>query len=83
LNLDAHARLLNGFNPETATQIMALRGVCTEQLESVGVWEPDVAAVQARASRITSIAPLFFFRTVPFVAERWTFNCPHRRPAEG
>jgi sodium transport system permease protein len=83
LNVDADARLLNGFNPETATQIMAPRGVCTEQLESVGVQEPDVAVVQARASRITTITPTFFFRAVLFVAERRTFNCPHRRPGEG
>jgi hypothetical protein len=82
-NVDAHARLLNGLNRERAAQNVALRGIWPGQLKSVDDQEPGLAVLQARASRITSIIPMFIIRAVLFGAAPRTFNCPHQRPGEG
>jgi sodium transport system permease protein len=64
----ALARLLHSFNRERAALNMAFRGVSTELLESVDVQERDLASVQARASRITSIIPMFIIMAVLYGA---------------
>ena len=56
--MPALQRLLAGFNRETASLNLALRGISTELLQPVAVEERDLASVQARASRITSIIPI-------------------------
>ncbi|WP_310385334.1 ABC transporter permease [Roseateles sp.] len=66
--LGALSRLLGGFNRERATLNMALRGVSTELLQPVLVEERDLASAQARASRITSIIPMFIIMAVLYGA---------------
>ncbi|MDC8772168.1 ABC transporter permease [Roseateles albus] len=61
-------RLLGGFNRERATLNMALRGVSTELLQPVLVEERDLASAQARATRITSIIPMFIIMAVLYGA---------------
>ncbi len=61
-------RLLGGFNRERATLNMALRGVSTELLQPVLVEERDLASSQARATRITSIIPMFIIMAVLYGA---------------
>ena len=60
--------LLWGFNRERAALNMALRGVSTELLEPVDIEERDLASVQARAARLTSIIPLFIIMAVLYGA---------------
>lgn len=61
-------RLLTGFNQERAVLNLALRGVSGDLLQSVSVEERDLASVQARASRITSIIPMFIIMAVLYGA---------------
>ncbi len=61
-------RLLGGFNRERAMLNMALRGVATELLQPVLVEERDLASSQARATRITSIIPMFIIMAVLYGA---------------
>lgn len=60
--------LLWGFNRERAALNLALRGVSTELLEPVDVQERDLASVQARAARLTSIIPMFIIMAVLYGA---------------
>ncbi|MBT9492106.1 MAG: ABC transporter permease [Paucibacter sp.] len=62
------SRLLSGFNRERSTLNMALRGVSTELLQPVLVEERDLASAQARATRITSIIPMFIIMAVLYGA---------------
>ncbi|MDR7270880.1 sodium transport system permease protein [Pelomonas saccharophila] len=62
------ARLLGGFNHERAMLNLAMRGVSTELLEPVDVNERDLASAQARASRFTSIIPMFIIMAVLYGA---------------
>jgi sodium transport system permease protein len=61
-------RLLGGFNRERATLNMALRGVSTDLLQPVLLEERDLASAQARATRITSIIPMFIIMAVLYGA---------------
>jgi sodium transport system permease protein len=61
-------RLLLGFNQERATLSLALRGVSTELLQAVSVDERDLASIQARATRITAIVPMFIIMAVLYGA---------------
>jgi sodium transport system permease protein len=60
--------LLMGFNRERAMLNLALRGVSTELLEPIDVEERDLASVQARAARLTSIIPMFVIMAVLYGA---------------
>lgn len=60
--------LLLGFNRERAMLNLALRGVSTELLEPIDVEERDLASVQARAARLTSIIPMFVIMAVLYGA---------------
>lgn len=64
----AVARLLGGFNRERAALNLALRGVSTQLLEPIDVEERDLASVQARAARLTSIIPMFIIMAVLYGA---------------
>ncbi|MEJ6007822.1 ABC transporter permease [Paucibacter sp. AS339] len=61
-------RLMNGFNRERASLNLALRGVSTELLLPVQIEERDLASAQARATRITSIIPMFIIMAVLYGA---------------
>lgn len=61
-------RLLMGFNQERASLTLALRGVSTELLQPVAVQERDLASVQARATRMTAIIPMFIIMAVLYGA---------------
>ncbi|HNV59134.1 MAG TPA: ABC transporter permease [Rhodoferax sp.] len=61
-------RLLQGFNQERATLSLALRGVSTDLLQAVSVDDRDLASVQARATRITVIIPMFIIMAVLYGA---------------
>lgn len=61
-------RLLRGFNQERAALHLAVRGVSPELLSSVAIEERDLASVQARATRITSIVPMFIIMAVLYGA---------------
>lgn len=61
-------RLLGGFNRERASLHLALRGVSTELLQSVAVEERDLASMQARATRITAMIPMFIIMAVLYGA---------------
>lgn len=61
-------RLLLGFNRERAAVTMALRGVSTDLLQPVAFEERDLASTQARATRITSIIPMFIIMAVLYGA---------------
>jgi sodium transport system permease protein len=60
--------LLAGFNRERAMLNLAMRGVSTELLEPVDVEERDLASVQARAARLTTIIPMFIIMAVLYGA---------------
>ncbi len=62
------SRLIGGFNRERASLNLALRGVSTELLEPVEAQERDLASAQARASRFTSIIPMFIIMAVLYGA---------------
>jgi sodium transport system permease protein len=66
--LPALQRLLMGFNQERASLGLALRGVSTELLQPVAVQERDLASVQARATRMTAIIPMFIIMAVLYGA---------------
>jgi sodium transport system permease protein len=57
-----------GFNQERASLGLALRGVSTELLQPVAVQERDLASVQARATRMTAIIPMFIIMAVLYGA---------------
>jgi sodium transport system permease protein len=61
-------RMLMGFNQERAVLNLALRGVSGELLQSVAIEERDLASAQARASRFTSIIPMFIVMAVLYGA---------------
>ncbi|MBK6320923.1 MAG: ABC transporter permease [Burkholderiales bacterium] len=61
-------RLMAGFNRERATLNLALRGVSTDLLQPVEVQERDLASVQARATRMTAIIPMFIIMAVLYGA---------------
>jgi sodium transport system permease protein len=61
-------RLLTGFNRERVSLTLALRGVSTELLQPVDVDERDLASLQARATRITTIIPMFIIMAVLYGA---------------
>ncbi|WP_077032717.1 ABC transporter permease [Pelomonas sp. KK5] len=63
------SRLVAGFNSERATLALALRGVnAGELLHAVDAEERDLASVQARATRITSMVPMFIIMAVLYGA---------------
>lgn len=62
------SRLIGGFNSERATLALALRGVPAELLRPVDVEERDLASVQARATRITAMIPMFIIMAVLYGA---------------
>ncbi|MFN3860564.1 MAG: ABC transporter permease [Roseateles sp.] len=61
-------RLLGGFNQERAALNLALRGVSLALLKPVDVQERDLASVQARASRMTAMVPMFIIMAVLYGA---------------
>jgi len=61
-------RVLWGFNQERASLNMAMRGVSIELLQPVDIQERDLASVQARATRLTSILPMFIIMAVLYGA---------------
>jgi sodium transport system permease protein len=61
-------RLLLGFNQERAALSLALRGVSADLLQAVDVQERDLASVQARASRLTVMLPMFILMAVLYGA---------------
>lgn len=60
--------LLWGFNRERSALNLALRGVSVELLEPVDIEDRDLASVQARAARLTSIIPMFIIMAVLYGA---------------
>lgn len=61
-------RLLGGFNQERAALNLAMRGVSMELLKPIEVEERDLASVQARASRLTAMVPMFIIMAVLYGA---------------
>lgn len=61
-------RLLMGFNQERAVLSLALRGVSTELLQAIVIDERDLASIQARATRVTAIIPMFIIMAVLYGA---------------
>ncbi|HEY9106386.1 MAG TPA: ABC transporter permease [Roseateles sp.] len=61
-------RVLWGFNQERASLNMAMRGVSIELLQPVDIQERDLASVQARATQLTSILPMFILMAVLYGA---------------
>ncbi|RZL37706.1 MAG: ABC transporter permease [Rubrivivax sp.] len=61
-------RVLWGFNNERASLNMAMRGVSVELLQPIDIQERDLASVQARATRLTSILPMFIIMAVLYGA---------------
>jgi sodium transport system permease protein len=57
-----------GFNRERAAIYLALRGVSPDLLQPVAFEERDLASTQARATRITSIIPMFIIMAVLYGA---------------
>lgn len=53
------SRLLQGFNRERATLALAVRGVGQELMAPLAIEERDLASTQARATRLTSMVPMF------------------------
>lgn len=66
--IGAIQRVLWGFNRERAALNMAMRGVSTELLQPVDIQERDLASVQARAARLTSMIPMFIIMAVLYGA---------------
>lgn len=58
------ARLVRGFNDERAQLGLMLRGVSPELLRPVELTERDLASQSARATRITSVIPMFVLMAV-------------------
>jgi sodium transport system permease protein len=61
-------RLMTGFNRERAAITMALRGVSADLLQAVAFEDRDLASTQARATRITSVIPMFIIMAVLYGA---------------
>jgi sodium transport system permease protein len=61
-------RLMAGFNRERAAITMALRGVSSDLLQAVAFEDRDLASTQARATRITSVIPMFIIMAVLYGA---------------
>jgi len=61
-------RVLWGFNRERASLNLAMRGVSIELLQPVDIQERDLASVQARAARLSSIIPMFIIMAVLYGA---------------
>lgn len=61
-------RLLQGFNQERGSLALALRGVSQDLLQPVAVQERDLASIQARATRMTAIIPMFIIMAVLYGA---------------
>jgi sodium transport system permease protein len=66
--MPALQRLLSGFNQERAGLNLALRGISFELLQPVAVQERDLASIQARATRMTAIIPMFIIMAVLYGA---------------
>ena len=66
--IGAIQRVLWGCNRERAALNMAMRGVSTELLQPVDIQERDLASVQARAARLTSMIPMFIIMAVLYGA---------------
>jgi sodium transport system permease protein len=62
------ARLLRGFNNETATLRLAYRGVAPALLETVQIEDRDLADPQARAAQLTAMLPFFVLMAVLYGA---------------
>lgn len=61
-------RLLGGFNQERAALNLATRGVSMQLLKPIDIEERDLAGVQARASRLTAMIPMFIIMAVLYGA---------------
>lgn len=61
-------RLLQGFSQERAMLGLALRGVGAQQLQPLTVESRDLASVQARATRLTAMLPMFIMMAVLYGA---------------
>ena len=61
-------RLLQGFNQERGSLALALRGVSLDLLQLVAVQERDLASIQARATRMTALIPMFIIMAVLYGA---------------
>lgn len=61
-------RLLQGFNQERGSLALALRGVSLDLLQPVAVQERDLASIQARATRMTALIPMFIIMAVLYGA---------------
>ena len=62
------SRLLQGFAQERASLHLAMRGVSPKLLQPVTIEERDLASAQARASRLTSLIPMFIILAVLYGA---------------
>ncbi|MCE4555724.1 ABC transporter permease [Roseateles cellulosilyticus] len=60
--------LLYAFNHERASLNLAMRGVSVDLLEPIDIQERDLASAQARATRLTSILPMFIIMAVLYGA---------------
>ncbi len=61
-------RLLQGFNQERGALALAVRGVSSDLLQAVAVQERDLANIQARATRMTALIPMFIIMAVLYGA---------------
>ncbi|WP_343629449.1 ABC transporter permease subunit [Roseateles sp.] len=61
-------RLVQGFGNERATMLLAMRGLNPQQLRPLDVQERDLASVQARATRLTQMLPMFIMMAVLYGA---------------
>lgn len=62
------AALVEGFNRERGTLLLALRGVPAGALQSVDVQEQDLAGTRSRAARFTALLPFFVLMAVLYGA---------------
>lgn len=60
--------LLRGFNQERAALNLAMRGVSVELLAPIDIEERDLASAQARATRMTTMIPMFIIMAVLYGA---------------
>lgn len=66
--MGAMNRLVQGFGNERATLLLAMRGIGPQQLRPLDVQERDLASVQARATRLTQMLPMFIMMAVLYGA---------------
>jgi sodium transport system permease protein len=66
--IGAIQRVLWGFNRERASLNLAMRGVSIDLLQPIDIEERDLASVQARAARLSSIIPMFIIMAVLYGA---------------